>query len=296
MNNILIIYNPNAGRKTLSIKIPLLKELMLNRYGIGVDIVATSLQLNAETIAFKAVKEGYNTIIAAGGDGTVNEVLNGIMKSGGTVKFGIYPAGTVNDFGSYLKIPKNIFHYAAMINRGNSLAIDVGLGGDRYFLNVAAAGLLSDVAYRVSHEAKTVLGKFAYYIEGLKEFPRQLFNPFKIEIINNGEREMRDILFFLLVNSPHVGGFKNIIPGAVLNDGKFDLLLVEKSELIDVASIFFMSLRGEHVKHPNLKYIQVQEIHIEGQENLKVDLDGELGGQLPMTFKVIKEGIEILIP
>lgn len=296
MNNILIIYNPNAGRKTLSIKIPLLKELMSSRYGLGVDITATSLEQKAEEIAFKAVEKGYGTIIAAGGDGTVNEVLNGIMRSGGCVRLGIYPAGTVNDFASYLKMPKNIFHFAAMINRGNRVAIDVAKGGDRYFLNVAAAGLLSDVAYKVSHEAKTVLGKLAYYIEGIKKIPGQLFNTFKIEIMHNGKREEKDILFFMLANSPHVGGFKNVIPGAAINDGRFDLLLVEKSELIDVASIFFMSLRGEHVKHPNLRYFQVEEIHIAGQDNLMVDLDGELGGQLPMTFTVVKERIELLVP
>lgn len=296
LDSIIIIYNPNAGRKTLTKKIPMLQELLLTRYGINVDIIATSLEVSAEDIAFKAAVKGYETIIAAGGDGTVNEVLNGIVKSERAVKLGIYPAGTVNDFGSFLKIPKNIYHFGALINRGNSMRIDIAQGGQRYFLNIAAAGLLTDVAYRVSHETKTVLGKFAYYIEGLKEFPKQLFSPFKVELQYNGISEVREILFFLLGNSPCVGGFKSLIPGATINDGKFDLLLVEKSQLIDAASIFFMSLTGEHIKHPNLKCIQVEEVNILAEANLNVDIDGELGGQLPMNFRVIKERIEILKP
>jgi len=274
----------------------MLQELLLVRYGIMVDIMATSLEAHAEEIALQAALKGYETIIAAGGDGTVNEVLNGIMKSKRRVRLGVYPAGTVNDFGTYLKLPKNIYHYGALISRGNTMKVDVAVGGGRYFLNVAAAGLLSDVAYKVSHEAKTVLGKFAYYLEGLRELPKQIFSPFKIKMHYNGLVEEKDILFFLLANSPHIGGFKNVIPGASLNDGKFDLLLVEKSELIDVAGIFILSLTGEHIKHPNLKYIQVEEISIVGDEGINVDVDGELGGQLPMSFRVIKDGIEVLVP
>lgn len=296
MNKILIIYNPNAGRKTLSKKIPKLQELMLIRYGIAIDIAATSLEVHAKDIACDAANNGYETIIAAGGDGTVNEVLNGIMKSEKAVKMGIYPSGTVNDFGNYLRIPKNIYHFAALLNRGNSRRIDVGLGGDRYFLNVAAAGLLTDVAYKVSHEAKTVMGKFAYYIEGLKELPKQFFRPFRVELQYNGIKEEREILFFLLANSSHVGGFKNLVPDASLNDGRFDLLLVEKSQLIEAAGIFVLSLTGEHLNHPNLKYMQVEEVHIKGEGNPRVDIDGELGGQLPMSFKVVKGGIELLVP
>ncbi len=296
MNKILIIYNPNAGRKTLSKKIPKLQELLLSRYSLRADIAATSLEVHAKDLACDAANEGYETIIAAGGDGTVNEVLNGIMKSGKSVKMGIYPAGTVNDLGNYLRISKNIYHFAALINRGNSKRIDVGLGGDRYFLNVAAAGLLTDVAYKVSHEAKTVLGKFAYYIEGLRELPKQFFRPFKAELQYNGITEEREVLFFILANSSHVGGFKNIIPAATLDDGRFDLLLVEKSQMIDAAGIFVLSLTGEHMNHPNLRYLQVEEVHIKGEGNPRVDIDGELGGQLPMSFKVIKGGITLLVP
>lgn len=296
MEKVKIIYNPNAGRRILQKNIPRIKEVLKEAYGKVVDVTATNGKLHAQQLAFQSCKEGYDTIITVGGDGTINEVVNGIMESTAPCSLAIYPAGTVNDFGSYMKIPKNIEEFIHMLVNNKSVKVDVGVANNRYFLNVAAAGLLTDVPYRVSSEFKTVLGRFAYYIEGIKEFPRQIFKPIKIEIKIGEKREEKDILFLLLANSPTVGGFKYIAPQAKINDGLFDLLLVEKSQFIDVATIFFGALKGSHIYHPNLKYIQVNEFTVDCKENVRLDLDGELGGEFPMHFSVEKEALSVIVP
>jgi len=295
MEKIKIIYNPNSGRQIVQKNIPNLVEF-LNKNNYHVDIFPTGKQWDAMHAASDACRDKYDIVIAIGGDGTVNEVVNGIMGNTYRPKLAVYPAGTVNDFANYLKIPRMMEEFGQLITRGNTIKVDVGLGGDRYFLNVAAAGLLTDVAYKVSSESKTVLGKFAYYLEGIKELPKQMFKPIKIRMRIGEVEEDREVLFFLLANSASVGGFRYIAPEASINDGKFDLLIVEKSEFIDVASIFVKALIGNHTNHPNLEYIQVDGLSVKWDEEIYVDLDGEQAGKLPMNFEIKKEDNELLIP
>ncbi len=295
MKKVKIICNPKSGRQIVQRNIPNLARI-LEKNNYYVNIYMTKTQLDAMHAASEACKNEYDIVVAIGGDGTVNEVVNGIMINEIRPKLAVYPAGTVNDFANYLKIPRMMREFAKIIIKEKTIKIDVGLGGDRYFLNVAAAGLLTDVAYRVSPEAKTVLGKFAYYLEGLRELPKQMFKPIKITLKIDDVEEEKEILFFLVANTPSVGGFKYVAPEANINDGKFDLLIVEKSQFIDVASIFFMALSGNHTNHPNLQYIQVEAFSVYCDDDICVDLDGEQGGKLPMDFRIEKGAIDLIIP
>lgn len=194
MERIKIIYNPNSGRQIVQKNIPALVEI-LSKKNYDVDVFSTQKQFDAMYAASQACKDHYHTIISVGGDGTVNEVVNGMMENDYRPKLGIYPAGTVNDFANYLQIPKGVEEFSRVIMGKNTIKVDVGLGGERYFLNVAAAGLLTDVAYKVSSESKTVLGKFAYYLEGIKELPKQIFKPIKIRMRMGELEEEREVIF-----------------------------------------------------------------------------------------------------
>lgn len=295
MKKVKIIYNPNSGRQIVQKNVPKLSQI-LRENGYFVDIFKTEKRLDATNAASKACKDNYDIIVSIGGDGTVNEIINGIMINDYKPKLAIYPAGTVNDFATYLKVPRSIEAFSKLIIKENTIKTDVGVAGERYFLNVAAAGLLSDVAYKVSAESKTVLGKFAYYLKGISELPKQIFKPVKMNI-KIGKYEIRkEVLFFILANSASVGGFSYIAPKAKINDGKFDLLVVEKSQFIEVARIFFKTLIGSHTKDSNLQYIQVDELKIECDENIYVDLDGEQFEKLPMEFKIKEKVVELIIP
>lgn len=290
-----IICNPSSGRQIVQRNTPNLVNI-LEKSNYHVDTYMTKTQLDAMFIVSEACKNGYDIIVAIGGDGTVNEVVNGIMANTIRPKLAVYPAGTVNDFANYLKIPRAMKEFAGTIIEEKTIKMDVGLGGDRYFLNVAAAGLLTDVPYKVTSEAKTVLGKFAYYLGGLRELPKQMFKPIGITLKIGDVEEPREILFFLAANTPSVGGFKYIAPEASISDGKLDLLIVEKGQFVDVASIFFMALSGNHTNHPNLQYMQVDAFSVYCDDDIYVDLDGEQGGKLPMDFRVEKGAIDLIIP
>lgn len=295
MEKIQIICNPNAGRQIIQKNVPKLVEL-LESGKKSVDLTYTKGKFHAEDLGYESCSKGYDLIITVGGDGTVNEVVNGMMKSHTKSKLAIYPAGSVNDFGNYLKIPKNIEDFSKIIIKNNSIKVDVGASDQRYFLNVAAAGLLPEVAHKVSSEAKTVLGKFAYYMKGIKEFSKIMFKPINIKLYNDRCEEEKEILFFILANSPSVGGFKYVAPEAKVNDGHLDLLIVEHSDFKDVAGIFVKALTGSHAKHPALKYLQVQKFTIHSDEAIDLDLDGELAGSLPASFRVETQALDILIP
>ncbi|AKL94901.1 diacylglycerol kinase DagK [Clostridium aceticum] len=295
MEKIQIICNPNAGRQIVQKNIPKLVDCLKKNGKKDVDVVYTMEHLHAKKLAIEN-SDRYDLMIAVGGDGTVNEVVNGIMESDTKPALAIYPAGTVNDFGNYLKIPRPIDDFSQMILGENIMKVDVGRGGERYFLNVAAAGLLPEVAHKVSSEAKTVMGKFAYYIEGIREFSKQMFKPIKIRFQTNGYEEEKEILFFIIANSPSVGGFKYMAPQAKIDDGQLDLLIVEHAHLKDIATIFLKVLTGGHANHPALRYLQVQDFSIHSDDAVDLDLDGELGGQLPSSFTVVKQGLDIVIP
>jgi len=296
MGKIKIICNPKAGRQIFQKRILSLVEVLGKEDKTRVDISYTTKELDAQNMAYESCQQEYDIIIAIGGDGTINEVVNGIIKSNKMPKLALYPAGTVNDFANFLQIPRGIDDFSKMLINGHTMKVDVGVAGERCFLNVAAAGLLPNVAHKVSSEAKTVLGKFAYYMEGIKEFSRSMFKPIKIRFNINGHEEEKDILFFILANSPSVGGFKYVAPDAKIDDGYLDLLIVEHNQLIDIATIFLKALRGNHSNHPGLQYLQVEELSIYSNEKIDLDIDGELGGSLPTNFYVKKQAIEIIIP
>lgn len=295
MEKVQIICNPNAGRQMIQNNVQELVEFLRDEQK-EIRLSYTGKQFDAEKFAFQSSSRGDDIIISIGGDGTVNEVVNGIMKSSRRPRLAIYPAGTVNDFASYLKIPKAIIEFNKMILENNTMKVDVGVSGSRYFLNVAAAGLLPEVAHTVSSDAKTVLGKFAYYIKGIKEFPRLIFKPIQVKFNFDGQTLEKEILFFLLANSPFIGGFKYVAPQAKIDDGYLDLLIVEKKDLKDVATIFLKTFIGSHINHPSLQYLQVKEFTIKSDDVIDLDLDGELAGQLPASFAVKKKAIDMIIP
>ncbi|MCC5912147.1 MAG: YegS/Rv2252/BmrU family lipid kinase [Clostridiaceae bacterium] len=296
MKNIHIICNPNAGRQIVQKNIPKLVENLKSKGDISIDISHTKGKDDAKNLALQSCGK-YDLIVTVGGDGTVNEVVNGVMDHDGPKpRIAIYPAGTINDFGTYLKVPRKVEEFSKMIHSAKIQKVDVGVAGDRYFLNVAAAGLLPEVAHKVSSETKTVLGKFGYYVEGIKEFSKQMFRPIKIKIEIDGIEEEKEILFFLLANSPSVGGFKFIAPEAKIDDGKFDLLIVEHSQFIDVAAIFFKVLSGNHASHPTIKYLQVNQLKVHSDKKIDLDVDGELGGNLPVNFSIVKQALDLIVP
>jgi len=297
--NVKIINNPSSGRTTLQKYLEVIVgRLVLQGVFKCVDKFDTKVKNDAFNEVMKIKENQYDLIIAVGGDGTLNEVINGVMKSGIDTPIAVLPAGTVNDFANYLNIPNDVDGICDMFHNGRFVNIDVCKANDNYFINVAAAGLLTDVPLKASVASKTVLGKFAYYAEGIKEIPKKLLKTIRYRFEYNNETFEEDVLLFAILNSSSAGGFKKFAPHAGLNDGKFDVCIFKKSDIFDTAAIFLKILRGEHINNSSVRYFQTDSLSVDCLENcdIHMDIDGEDGGPLPAEFKILPSKLKIFIP
>ncbi|QXM05779.1 diacylglycerol/lipid kinase family protein [Crassaminicella indica] len=293
------IINPSSGKQIIQKNLDrIIGNLILEGIVKYVDVFKMKGKYDALEEVKKLKKGEYDCIIAVGGDGTVNEVVNGVMIGKNEIPIAILPAGTVNDFAKFLALPIDINGFCNMMRKNERKKVDVGKVGNRYFINVLAGGLLTDVGYKVSSEFKTVLGKYAYYVEGMKEIPRQMLRSINIEIDSEEFKGTEDIFMFIITNTPSVGGFKKLAPMAKIDDGLFDVCIVKKSDIPEFFSLFLHIMKGEHIKHPRVLYIQTSKIELKSPKdvNVALDIDGEQGGGLPATIEVVPKGIEIIIP
>ncbi len=295
MKKVKVIYNPSSGTQTVQRRLDIICKTLLDN-GCILCKYATKKKNDAMNETIKTCQEDWDIIIACGGDGTVNEVATGIVKGGRKIPVAILAAGTVNDFANFLMLPKDASEFCDMIMNEKVLDVDIGKVNNKYFVNVAACGLLTNVAHQVPSEAKTVFGRLAYYYEGLKEIPKQMFNAFKADIeCEELSFKGEEIFLFLISNSSYIGGFKKIAPKAEIVDGYLDAVVIKKSEIQDIISIFLNLLKGEHIKHPNVEYFKTKKLYINTSIDIDLDVDGEYGGKFPATFEVIPNSFRILI-
>lgn len=294
MKKVKMIINPSSGRQTVESRIDLLAKLLLDD-GYIVGKFFTEKKNDAMKAAMEACEGDWDIIIACGGDGTVNEVAKGVAESENKIPVAILASGTVNDFANYMKIPTKISEFHQMIKRENVIDIDLGKIKDNYFVNVAAGGLLTSVGYQVQPEAKAMLGRLAYYFEGLKELIIEGLEPMKVKFESAEYTNEEEILLFLVSNSSSIGGFRNLAPDADVLDGLVDILIIKNCDIAELANIFFNVLMGEHINHPKVVYFKTKKITIKTEKNVPIDIDGEYGGKLPATFEVVPKGMKLII-
>lgn len=294
MNKIKIICNPSSGRQLIQRKVDFISKMLLDA-GYTINKFETKKKNDAMEETIKACYEDWDAIIACGGDGTANEVAKGIVKGGKKIPVALLPAGTVNDFANFMDLPINSREFFHMIRQGKTMDVDLGRVNDEYFVNVAASGLLTNVGYQVQPEVKAILGRMAYYLEGLKEIPKQKFEPIKVRFESEEYIKEEDILLFLVSNSSSIGGFKNLAPKANVSDGYLDTIIIKKSEIQDLVTIFVKIFKGEHINHPNVEYFKTRKMIVHTEENVPIDIDGEYGGKLPATFEVMPKAFKIFI-
>ncbi|MBS9334877.1 diacylglycerol kinase family lipid kinase [Fructobacillus sp. M1-13] len=306
-----IIYNPSSGRE-------MVKRDMLNilnvyeQAGYETSTFATTpTPLSAQKEATRAAEAGFDLIVAAGGDGTINEVVNGIAPLKKRPKMAIIPAGTTNDYARALKVSRDDpLEAAKVILKNQTIKMDIGkiqafLPGEngeagekkpvRYFMNIAALGTLSELTYAVPSAMKSLYGYLAYLVKGAELLTR--LKPVSAKVsFDDGEYE-GDISMIFLALTNSVAGFETIVPDAKLDDGKFTLLIVKKSNLWQIAQLVSQVLKGgAHIKNPNLIYKKTSKVRIDplNGDPIKVNLDGEYGGDAPMTFDNLKQHIEFV--
>lgn len=296
MKRYFVIYNPTSGKELAGQKIFHVSETIMELEDIEFTFYATKKKGDGEEAARRGCAEGYDLIISCGGDGTVHEVVNGIMKSSCKTKLAIMPAGTINDFASQLKMPKAYANFASLLMKQNFKTIDVGKINDDYFVNVVGGGAFMNIPHDVTIEAKTILGKYAYYFKAAFEVPGQLVNTYNINYVIDGVEYNFNTLLFVVINSSGAGGFKKLCPDAKIDDGLLDIVIFEKANNSDLLQVFTKIFNGQHITHPKVHYYQGKSIKIDCEKKLQFDTDGDMGGYVPAEISSVHDAIEILVP
>ncbi|TVY08663.1 diacylglycerol kinase [Paenibacillus cremeus] len=287
-----LIYNPSSGREEAKRRLPEILQ-RLERGGLETSTHATIGEGDATLAAADAIERGFDIIIAAGGDGTLYEVINGMAEKEYRPPLGILPLGTTNDFARALNIPRNWEAAVDVILAQYSQVIDVGKVNQRYFINIAGGGSMTELTYEVPSKLKTMIGQMAYYMKGLEKLPR--LRPIEL-YIKSGEVELHEeVMLFLISNSNSVGGFERLAPDASLSDGLFDVLILRKCNLAEFIRVVSLALRGEHLNDPNVIYLQTPHIQVASPDYVQINLDGEFGGTLPCVFTNLPQHLRIFI-
>lgn len=291
-----VIFNPSArGEKAAAFcsRLPSLYPNCLVR--------RTTAPGQARTLAAQAVLEGFSTVVAAGGDGTANEVVNGIgdVPGGfGISRLGILPLGTVNVFARELGLPRALPAVAKAIALGNERTIDLGKvefhGGrkpeTRYFLQLAGAGIDSRAISLVSWELKKKLGPLAYLWAGL----RALREKQPLITVEAGDRARGELV--LLGNGRFYGGSFAVFPAADLQDGLLDVCIIEKLTALRVLQLASGILSRRLYRFCPARHLRSSIVHLTSSSQVVLQLDGENVGELPATFSVLPNVLRVIVP
>ncbi|MFF2754996.1 diacylglycerol kinase [Psychrobacillus sp. NPDC058041] len=288
-----IIYNPTSGRELFKKNLPEVLEA-LEIAGFETSCHATTCEGDAKVAAKKAVQNGFDLVIAAGGDGTLNEVVAGISGFDKRPKVGLIPMGTTNDFARAVHIPRDIQKAVEIIIKGDTIPVDVGLVNDRYFINIAGGGRITELTYEVPSKLKTMLGQLAYYLKGIEMLPS--INATKVKIEYDDEVFEDEAMMFLVGLTNSVGGFEKLSPSSSINDGKFTLLILKKCNIADFIRLASLAIRGEHLNDPHVISKKAKHIRVTSEDKVQLNLDGEYGGTIPATFVNLYRHIEVFVP
>lgn len=291
MERALLIYNPTSGKEKTTSKVNL-AAFLLSGAGMELDVYATRGPGDAEIAAARA-SGSYDIIIAAGGDGTLNEIVNG-MGTKSKTKLGIIPSGTSNDFARALGIPTGVRAACQIILSGKVKQVDLGNLNGRLFINIAGGGNLTNISYEVPSKLKTYLGQMAYYAKSLEEIPR--LRPVKMCLKTPEAVLEDDFMLFLTANSKAVGGFPQLAPKASISDGLLDLIAVKAINIAEFIQLAARTLNGEHLNHPKIIYLQTPFVEVTSDEDISLNVDGEYAGKLPCTISVHSQPLSILTP
>jgi diacylglycerol kinase (ATP) len=288
-----IIYNPTSGREAFKKQLPEVLQ-KLEMAGYETSCHATTGAGDATEAAKIAVARKYDLVVAAGGDGTINEVVNGLAEQEYRPKLGVIPVGTTNDFARALHIPRDIEVAADIIVKGDTIPVDIGRINDKYFINIAGGGRLTELTYEVPSKLKTMIGQLAYYLKGIEMLPS--IRATEVSIEYDGKLFEGEVMLFLVGLTNSVGGFERLAPDASLNDGMFTLLILKKTNLAEFIRIATLAVRGEHVNDPHVLYTKANRIKVHSEEKVQLNLDGEFGGLLPAEFVNLYRHLEVFAP
>ncbi len=293
----IFVYNPESGKGKIKKHRNYILEELAKKYG-EVDCVETRHAGDATELAKNSIGV-YDYFFVSGGDGTINEVVNGLGEAENAPILGIIPSGTVNDVAHSLGISKNLKKAVKTLVEGEVFEHDIFKVNDRYGIYVCCTGLFSKTSYDTNRYNKKRLGKLAYFLRGVREVVTT--KPTKLELNVHGEKIKKSCAMLLIFNSRSTAGFL-VNKKALLDDGVVEIVVFHSHEksiwLFDIlrAVRFFLFGVNSIRKSKHVTYCQASEFKIKLAEDTVINLDGEKSGKGSFDFTVINKGLKILVP
>ena len=273
----LLIVNPKAGKGTIKRKLPKIIKNFEKR-GYEAKTVYTKVDYKPSDILKDNNKE-WDLIVCCGGDGTLNELINAVMKLDKKPQIGFIPLGTMNDFARTIKLSTKKTSLAKNIHEGNIIPSDIGTFNNGYFNYVVAFGAFTPVSYVTSHKLKRRFGKLAYFIVALRYLNK--IRGYKLTIEAEGEKVTDEFIFGSISNSKSIGGFEWFKrSGVKINDGEFEMLFIKKPKNIwEYVKTIFAILFKQHYKKQYFEYFQTDKIKITSKTNIPWTIDRRIRWQ-----------------
>ena len=291
---LLFLVNPKAGKAEIKNNLmDIIDHFVKNEWKVAVRTTQYSGEV---TDIIREDACNYKMIVCAGGDGTLNEAVGGLMQTDCKPLLGYIPAGTTNDFAVSLDLPREVHHAAETIMNGKPFSCDAGRFNDRHFVYVAAFGIFTEVSYSTPQPSKNMLGRAAYILEGIKSLTD--IKTYQLTIEHSGETITGEFLFGMISNSISVGGFKMGKPEDVsMNDGLLEVLLVKKPRNLAELQSTIASLLRNDLNNPCLYTFHTSDLRVFSSEDVSWTLDGEFGGNLrDVQIDVIPQAYTIMVP
>jgi len=283
--NILVILNPAANGERAKNTSALISRLLPEA-----TIRFTHTPGEARLLAATASQDGFATIVACGGDGTMNEVVNGMV--GQRLTLGVIPVGTANVFATDLGIPHRVEDSVEVIRRGKTRVIDLARANEHWFIQLAGVGLDAQIVKETSWESKKMLGPLSYLLTLVHSMNRP--SPrIRVEEEKLGTLEGA---FVLVGNGRYYGGPFTLFPNGELGDGFLDVCVFQKQGFLDLLRYMEGITSGRHTGFNDVHYFQTKKIKVNADEPLPIEVDGEVIGSIPVEFTCHPQALSVLAP
>lgn len=280
MKKLLLIINPVAGRNQAQADLFKMVRVFAE-HDCEVTVYPTR---GPQDCTRKVLADAgrFDLVVCCGGDGTLNEMVSGMMQREDHVPMGYIPLGSTNDFAASLHLPSHVEEAALRCVEGTAFHMDVGSLNDRYFNYIAAFGAFTEASYATPQQIKNALGHLAYVLEGVKSLGR--LQPIHVRITADGEAFEEDYLFGAVTNTVSLGGVLRLDPSRVLlDDGMYELLLVKNPQNPAEAQAMLSALMLQNYDGPLVRMLRASDILFESNHEISWTIDGEFGGSFSTT-------------
>ncbi len=290
MKRVRFIYNPYSGENAI---INELDNIIKIYQEYNHTIIPYRIERGRDiSEALDCIDNSYAHILIAGGDGTVDSVLNAMMKKGVNIPIAILPVGTANDFGKFIDMPQVVKEACNRILTSIPQNIDIGKINDKYFINIFSCGLFTDVSQKTPTKYKNTFGKLAYYFTGLKELPN--FKKLNLSIKSEDNNFVGSSIIFFVFNGRTAGGFE-IAHDSLVDDGLLDVIIVDGENILEKITFLSQFILRKNLEYPKgIIHFKTDKLEIDIENNYSTDIDGEPGPTAPLKITCEKKALKIL--